>query len=215
MSSEKEHRGGQPRVSIDPAGGIGPPPTMCVSPRGKSGANLAAILPGSEGDDDAGTAAEGITTTTAGSQRSKFVRSSDISDDDIADTDVVVPKTKRGTEGTKDYNSIMKDATAALSTKFGVAKHMIVTPDGAESPSGNNIKSVHIQHSILQLILRSHEAHQRCKRYDFMSILLIPNFKIPSLAQIHPSDPSEWWDESETNLWEDWDKVTERQATSW
>ena len=88
----------------------------------------------SEGDDDDGTAVEEI-PPAVGSQRSKFVRSSDIADDDIPDTDVVVPKTKRGTEGTKDYNSIMKDATAALSTKFGVAKHMIVTPDGAESPS--------------------------------------------------------------------------------
>ena len=213
MSSKEEHRGGQPRVSIDTAARIGPPRTMYVSPRGKSGANLAAILPGSKGDDDAGTAAEEI-TPAIGNQRFKFVCSSDIADDDIADTDVVVLKTKRGTGGTEDYNSIMKDATAALSTKFGVAKHMIVTTDGSESPSGNNIKSLCIQHSILQLILRSHEAHQRCKRYDIMSILLIPNFKTPSLDQTHPSDPSEWWDESEMNLWEDWDKVTERQATS-
>ena len=105
--------------------------------------------------------------------------------------------------------------TAALSTKFGVAKHMIVTAEDSDSPSGNNIKSLCIQHSILQLILCSHEAHQRCKRYDFMSILLIPNFKTPNLAQTHPMDPSDWWDESETNLWEDWDKITKRQATSW
>ena len=48
-----------------------------------------------------------------------------------------------------------------------------------------------------------------------MSILLIPNFKTPNLAQTHLVDPSDWWDELETNLWEDWDKITERKVTSW
>ena len=71
----------------------------------------------------------------------------------------------------------MKDATAALLTKFGIAKHMIVTADGLDAPSGNPIKSLCIQHSILQLILCLHEGHQCSKCYDFMSILLIPNFK--------------------------------------
>ena len=191
MSSEEERLGDQPRVSIDTAGGIGPPPIMYMSPRGNSGANLAAVLSG--GDEEVSAEVDQLAakevTPAAGTQRSKFVRREDIADDDIADTDVVVPKTKRGTEGTKDYNSIMKDATTSLSTKFGVAKHMIVTAEDSDSPLGNNVKNLRIQHSILQLILRSHEAHQRCKRYDFMSILLIPNFKTPNLAQTHPDGP--------------------------
>ena len=104
MSDKEERLGGQPRVSINTAGGIGPPPTMYILPRGKSGANLAAVLPG--GDEEVSAevhqlAAEEV-TSAAGTQRSKFVRREDIADDDIADTDVVVPKTKRGTEGTKD-----------------------------------------------------------------------------------------------------------------
>ena len=53
----------------------------------------------------------------------------------------------------------MKDATVALSVKFGVAKHMIVTADGLDAPSGNNYKSLCIQHSILQLVFCSHEGH--------------------------------------------------------
>ena len=108
---------------------------MYVLPRGKSGANLAAILPG--GDEGVSAKAHQLAvkdvTPAAGTQQSKFVCSYDIADDDITDTNVVVPKTKHGTEGTKDYNSIMKDATVALSTKFGVSKHMIVTAEDSDS----------------------------------------------------------------------------------
>ena len=43
-----------------------------------------------------------------------------------------------------------------------------------------------------------------------MSILLIPKFKNTPSAE-----PSDWWDESEVNLWEDWDQILERQALSW
>ena len=43
-----------------------------------------------------------------------------------------------------------------------------------------------------------------------MVILLIPNFKDTTSCE-----PSDWWDESETNLWEDWDKISEHQAISW
>ena len=48
-----------------------------------------------------------------------------------------------------------------------------------------------------------------------MSILLIPNFKTPNLNQAQSFDPSDWWGESETNLWVDWDKSNKRRATSW
>ena len=211
-------------MSIDTTTGVGPPHTMYVSSRGRVGSNTATSLPFDsgyyQGNDDDGSAtapqvASGRATVATSTQRSKFVRNNDIKDDDITDTNVVKPKTKHVIEGTKDYNSIMKDATAALSTKFGVAKHMIVTADDLEALLGNQIKSLCIQHSILQLILCSPEGHQHCKHYGFMSILFIPNFKAPNLNQTQSSDPSDWWDELETNLWEDWDKITKRQATSW
>ena len=62
----------------------------------------------------------------------------------------------------------------------------------------------------MDLLLRVDEGLHRCKRLDFMDILLIPNFnKTPS------NDPADWWDESETNLWTDWDAIAERQALYW
>lgn len=179
-------------MSIDTSTRIGPPPTMYVLPRGRTGNNTTTLIPSDSGydqgnDDDASVAAplvaNGKATAATGTQLSKFVCSDDTKDDDIANTNAVVLKTKHGTEGTKDYNSIMNDATAALSTKFGVSKHMIVTADGLDALSVNNIKLLCIQHSILQLILCSHEGHQGCKHYDFMSILLMPNFKTPSLKE--------------------------------
>ena len=178
-----------------PARTLGPPPIMhSISRRSRGGLGGGGAIPSS----------------SLGPQKSKFVLTADISDEDIKDTNVLVPKDRRGAEGSKDYNSIMKMATEALSTKFGVAKHKIVTTEGADSSSGNHTKSLRIQNSICDLIIRAHEGQQRCKRYDFMSILLIPNFKPSSSA-----DPSDWWDESEINLWEDWDKISERQAISW
>jgi len=202
-SQDVESSPSQPGLPTTPARTLGPPPIMhSISRRSGGGLGGGGAIPSlSLGQQN---------QAPKSTQKSKFVLTADIPDEDIKDTNVLVPKDKRGAEGSKDYNSIMKMATEALSTKFGVAKHKIVTTEGADSSSGNHTKSLRIQNSICDLILRAHEGQQRCKRYDFMSILLIPNFKPSSSA-----DPSDWWDESEINLWEDWDKISERQAISW
>ena len=69
-----------------------------------------------------------------------------------------------------------------------------------EALLGYQTKSLRIQNFILWLILHSHEGHQHCKCYDFMSILFIPNFKAPNINQTQLLDHYDWWDESKTNL---------------
>ena len=146
----------------------------------------------------------------SGTQRSKFALDTAIPDDQIEDSDVVIPKEKRGSEGFKHYNSIMEMATKALDKKFGVPKHKIVTPDGAEASSGNQTKSLCIQNTIMDLLLRVSEGLHRSKRMDFMDILQVPAF-----VNTKSQDPQDWWDKTETNMWTDWDSIDERQAKSW
>jgi len=118
---------------------------------------------------------------SVGTQRSKFVLEHDVPDEEISNSDVVILKDKRGDEGSKHWNSIMETATRALTKQFGVSKHKIVTPEGAEASSENHTKSLRIQNTIMDLLLRVDEGLHRCKRVDFMDILLIPNFnKTPS-----------------------------------
>ena len=145
-----------------------------------------------------------------GTQKAKFKLANEIPDEDIEDSDVVIPKEQRGPVGSKHYNSNMDTATKALDNKFGVPKHKIVTPDGAEASSGNQTKSLRIQNTIMDLMLRLSEGHHRSKRMDFMDILLVPK-----LLNSSSPDARDWWDESETNLWTDWDSISERQAISW
>ena len=55
---------------------------------------------------------------TKNGQKSKFVLQTAIPDDDIVDSDVVIPKDKRGQEGSKHWNAIMD----AVEVKFGVPR---------------------------------------------------------------------------------------------
>ena len=68
--------------------------------------------------------------TRAGATKSKFVLDQDIPDEDIADSDVMIPKDQRGQKGSKHWNDIMKTATAPLPVKFGVAKRKIFSVHG-------------------------------------------------------------------------------------
>ena len=88
-----------------------------------------------------------------GTQRSKFALQIPIPDEDIQDSDVVIPKNAREEKGSKHYTSIMETATKALDNKFGVPKHKIVTSDGAAASSGNQTKSLCIQQTVMDLLL--------------------------------------------------------------
>ena len=46
---------------------------------------------------------------------------------------------------------------------------------------------------------------------DFMDIYKISEMMGKTLS----TDPADWWDESETNIWEDWDLLSETQVRAW
>jgi hypothetical protein len=46
---------------------------------------------------------------------------------------------------------------------------------------------------------------------DFMDICTVANLT----GNLNSPDPRDWWDGSEINIWEDWDKCTEAQIHRW
>ncbi len=90
-------------------------------------------------------------------QKSKFTLTNVIPDDQIKDSDVVLSKDLHENKGTKKYHAIMELAPRALEKKFGVTKHKIVTPNGADASSGNQIKNLNIQNTIMDWLLHVQE----------------------------------------------------------
>ena len=62
----------------------------------------------------------------------------------------------------------------------------------------------------MDLLLFIQEGLDCYRQMDFVDILLVPNFVITTSL-----DPRDWWDESETNAWTDWDLIDERRVISW
>jgi hypothetical protein len=123
---------------------------------------------------------------------------------------VVIAKDMHGAKDLKHYISIMEIATKALDNKFGVPKHNIVTDEGANTSSGNQTKSLCIQQTIMDLFLWVQKGLHCLERMVFMDIL-----KVPAFVNTTSTNPQNWWDESETNMWTDWDSIDERQAVTW
>lgn len=143
-------------------------------------------------------------------QRDKFVRLSDVPDADMLDVDVVLRKEDYGAPGSSDYRKNMAVATAALGEKFGVARHKVTHRTG-EAESGDAKGNQHVQHAIVGILHRIKEGHQRAVGMDWMDICHIPKLD----GTLSSDDCRDWWDESETNLWLDWDQCSSEQVTAW
>ncbi len=51
----------------------------------------------------------------------------------------------------------------------------------------------------------------RSIQMDFMDIYTIADMTGDTLS----SDPADWWNQSETNTWEDWDLLSDTQVQAW
>jgi len=92
----------------------------------------------------------------------------------------------------------MEMATAALDPKFGIAKYRIVTRIN-DTDEDNQTKFQHVQQSIVSILHQVEEDHPRSVCMDFIDIYTIPEMMGNTLS----TDPVDWWDELETNIWED------------
>lgn len=142
------------------------------------------------------------------SQFRKFVRVDPVPDGDMLAIDVTLKKEDYGLPGSSDYRKNMAMATAGLSDKFGVARHKIVS--GGEE-DGDQSKSAHVQQVIVGIIHRVKEGHQRSKMMDFMDVCTVSRLG----GNLSSSNPVDWWDGTEINLWTDWDLCTDEQIRRW
>eukprot|EP00956_Cyclotella_meneghiniana_P005534 scaffold7111_cov22-Cyclotella_meneghiniana.AAC.1 len=101
----------------------------------------------------------------------------------------------------------MAMATAALAEKFGVASHRV----SSNVEEGDHSSRQYIQQTVVSILDRVQEGHQRSKMMDFMDICTLPKLS----GDLRSTNPVDWWDESETNIWTDWDRCSITQVKAW
>jgi hypothetical protein len=141
-------------------------------------------------------------------QHSKFVRATDLPDDELLTIQVSLKKEDYGELGSSDYRKNRAMATQPLAEKFGVARHKLVT----DAEDGDQSKYSHVQVVIVQVLHRIKQAEARAKAVDWMDICTIP-FLID--GNLNNPDCTTWWDSSEINLFEDWDLLKLNQVRRW
>jgi hypothetical protein len=115
-----------------------------------------------------------------------FLDTNPITDVDFAKNKVIIPKSKRGTEGSKEYSSAYALATAALSPKLGAAKHFVTTKnENCETDLGNG-NHRNIQEQFVGNYTKIEEAQKHSNSYDFMEIVLV--------WKVEDSSASDLWD---------------------
>jgi hypothetical protein len=138
-----------------------------------------------------------------------FVDSSPISELDFAKNQVIIPKNKRGIEGSKEYSSAYALATAALSPKLGAAKHFVTKSEDGEADPGNAVYR-NIQEQFVGNYSKIEDAQKHCVGYDFMEIVLVRKVTNQSATALW-----ERYGDETINLFEDWTHLTLQQVKQW
>ncbi len=100
----------------------------------------------------------------------------------------------------------MSMATVGLPEKFGVARHKIVFGGG----EGDQPKSAHVQQVISIIIHWVKEGLQFIRAKDLMDICTVS----VRGGYLGSSNPHNWSDDSEINIWVDWDHCTKELGGS-
>ena len=148
---------------------------------------------------------------TAG-QSAKFVEEEDIPDEDIQGSDVILRKEHYGVPGTKEYRKNAVLATTPLAEKFGVACHRVISRSSGPQ-IGDEAKSRDIQEQVVGVIHRVKEGKQHAIAMDMMAVCLLPQLITSAVLAGLPCP--QWWDETETNIFDEWDKLTLQQVKLW
>ena len=83
------------------------------------------------------------------------------SDIDIGLNEVVIPKSKQGSYGSKNYPCNLELSTAPLDPKFGLSSHFINSHD-SDTDSRNQTKHQFIQEVFVSNITKIGEAQIKC-----------------------------------------------------
>ena len=146
-----------------------------------------------------------------GTTASLLSRTTDMPDDEIGQSILYLPKSKREAEGTKVGNYQRDLACTPLSTKFDVLVHQSRYSTGGES----TLSAQHsIQKQLTTIIQLAKLGHKHCSKFDFADICHVPVL-LPNTSGMN--NPQNWWDlvSDKTNIWEHWEVVEENTVKSW
>jgi hypothetical protein len=105
-----------------------------------------------------------------------FVDTNPITDVDFTKNEVIIPKNKCGTKGSKEYSSAYTLATAALSPTLGATKHFVTkNEDGETDPGNGNYQN--IEEQFVGNYAKIEDAQKHFISYDFMEIVLVRKWK--------------------------------------
>lgn len=125
----------------------------------------------------------------------------------IDNQDIILKKENYETPGTNKRRKNMAMATEPLKEPCGVSKYKVVN----KVEDDNQQSCLHIQQMIVGILYRVKKRHSRSKSMDWIDICLIPKLKRYNNSE----NCEEWWDESETNLWTDWDSLDVETIMAW
>ena len=136
---------------------------------------------------------------------SKFVMESKIPDDQIQGCDIILRREHYGAPGTAEHRKNAILATTPLTEKFGVPRHKVISRASGRQ-EGDQVNFQHIQKQVVGVLHRVTDAKHHAVAMDFGEITNLPHLNRRALAAGKPLP--EIWDDSETNIFDAWDKFT-------
>ena len=143
-------------------------------------------------------------TSNAQSNRVRWLDDTE-PDNTNASSSVLVPRNVRGTKGTRDYDSNLRGATAAIDTPLGVPKHFVSAKDG-EVESGDQKNHQYIQETFVGNLEKVDAVAKRLTKYDMRYL-----FRVPRLLDEHAGSASRMFSsnpDDDVDLLVHWDKIT-------
>ena len=118
----------------------------------------------------------------------------EISDDIVEASAVLVPKHRRGIFGSRDYLRNLDAATTPLDPKMGVPSHFVSSCDD-ETETGNQTKSQLIEEVFVSNNDKLQQALLRVEYYDMMAV-----FMVPTVRSKYGTKPNEIFNNDGKNL---------------
>ena len=147
------------------------------------------------------------------SQKSKFVRQSDIPDKDLVNSQLILHQENYGDPATnsKTYNANMKLATQPLSVLLGVTDGHKIIPSSCGGGHEQDQKDfVHIQTRLMTTKQKVDESEEWAEECDFTDICYYSKLK-----GVESDRCVDWWDGSSNNIFKTWDMLSFGEAYAW
>ena len=162
------------------------------------------------GTNSAAGAVPPSTSTPAAPSLRLFTRTVDLPDELIGQEAIILPKSRRGVEGSKQGSINRERAITAIEGKyFDLMSHQLTFSSGGASTGRAAGQSMRTQIVVLLHLIKDGKKH--AINYDFFDITEIGVLKSDHITPTSPTDCVAWWSTttSSGNLWDAWEAIDE------